>query len=110
MYQLDEAFNMKVMTIAAESPWHNGVCVRLNVVIGNMAGRIILDINCDLEVALAWSVSACNSLTNYSGFSSNQLVLGFIFNNAYIDPLTLIFKYSEKYLKCKAGISYNLDR
>lgn len=80
---------MKVITIAAESPWHNGVCARLNVVIGNMAGRIILDINCDLEVALAWSVSACNALTNYSGFSSNQLVLGFILNNAYIDPLTL---------------------
>ena len=34
------------------------------------------DVNCQLEVAVAWSVSAKNCLKNVYGFSSNQLAFG----------------------------------
>ena len=77
MKALGEAFNSKVLNTAAESPWSNGVCERLNGVIGNLVGKIIDDTECDLETALAWAVSARNALVNNSGFSPNQLVFGF---------------------------------
>ena len=77
MKALGEAYNMKVLTTAAESPWSNGVCERLNGVIGNLVGKIIDDTECDVETALAWAVSARNALVNNSGFSPNQLVFGF---------------------------------
>lgn len=76
MRTLGEAFNIKIMTTSAESPWSNGVCERLNAVIGNIVRKILADSKCDLEVALAWAVSARNALTNYTGFSPNQLVFG----------------------------------
>ena len=77
MRQLGEAFNVKVMTTAAESPWSNGVCERLNAVLGNSVRKILCDSQCDLECALAWAVVARNALLNSSGFSPNQLVFGF---------------------------------
>lgn len=77
MRELGEAFNVKVMTTAAESPWSNGVVERLNGVIGNLVSKIIDDTKCDVDIALAWAVSARNALTNKSGFSPNQLVFGF---------------------------------
>ena len=76
MRALGEAFNVKIMATAAESPWSNGVCERLNAVVGNMVRKILADTKCGLEVALAWAVSARNALTNFSGFSPNQLVFG----------------------------------
>lgn len=76
MRTLGEAFNVKIMTTSAESPWSNGVCERLNGVIGDMVRKIMADNGCDLEVALAWAVSARNALTNYLGFAPNQLVFG----------------------------------
>ena len=74
---LGEAYNIKVLNTAAESPWSNGVCERLNAVIGNLVEKIIDDTNCDVETALAWAVAARNALVNKSGFSPNQLVFGF---------------------------------
>ena len=38
--------------------------------------KIIDESRCDLKVALAWVVSARNTLTNYAGFSPNHLVFG----------------------------------
>lgn len=76
MRTLGEAFNIKIMTTAAESPWSNGVCERLNAVIGDIVRKIMADSKCELEVALAWAVSARNVLTNFTGFSPNQLVFG----------------------------------
>ena len=35
------------------------------------------DCKCDVEVALAWAMSARNALSNNSGFSPNQLVFGY---------------------------------
>lgn len=77
MRALGEAFNIKIMTTSAESPWSNGVCERQNAVIGNIVRKIMDDSGCDLEMALAWAVSARNTLTNYAGFSPNQLALGY---------------------------------
>ena len=93
---LGEAFNIKVMTTAAESPWSNGVCERLNAEIGEKVCRILEEANCDLEMALAWAVSARNALGNKSGYSPNQLVFGFnpaipdVFNNKLpaLEPVT----------------------
>ena len=41
-----------------------------------MVKKILEDTDCTLEMALAWAVSAKNSLENYHGFSPNQLVFG----------------------------------
>ena len=76
MRALGEAFNIKVMTTSAESPWSNGVCERQNAVLGDIVRKVMDDSGCDVEVALAWAVSARNTLTNFGGFSPNQLVFG----------------------------------
>ena len=72
-----ENYNVKVMCTAAESPWSNGICERLNAVLGNNVAKIMLDARCDISTALAWAVSARNALQNNHGFSPNQLVYGF---------------------------------
>lgn len=74
--ELGEAFNIKILTTAAESPWSNGVCERQNAVIGDSVEKIVSDVGCEVAVALAWAVSARNALSNYSGYSPNQLVFG----------------------------------
>ena len=74
---LGEQFNIKIMTTAAESPWSNGVCERLNGEIGERVSRILDDTQCDIELALAWAISARNALSNKAGFSPNQLVFSF---------------------------------
>ena len=76
MRDLGERFNIKILTTAAESPWSNGVCERQNAVLGEGVRKIMDDTNCSLNIALAWTVSARNSLSNHSGFSPNQLVFG----------------------------------
>ena len=72
-----ESFNVKLLNTAAESPWSNGACEKLNGVLGKSVSKIREDSSCDVETALAWAVSARNALTNFSGFSPNQLVFGF---------------------------------
>ena len=50
MRDLVEVFNIKMMTTAAESPWSNGVCERLNAVLGGMVQKILADYpSCDLS-------------------------------------------------------------
>ena len=77
MRDMCEKFNIRLLTTSAESPWSNGVCERLNAVIGSSVDKIRDDSQCDLHTALAWAVSARNALINNSGFSPNQLVFGF---------------------------------
>ena len=87
MRALGESFNIKILATSAESPWSNGVCERLNAVLGNMVSKISDDAKCDVHTALAWAVSARNAFDNNGGFSPNQLVFGFnpsipnVFNN-----------------------------
>ena len=77
MRALGESFSIKLITTAAESPWSNGVCERLNGVLGKLVLKILDDVKCEVQVALAWAVYARNSYYNNSGFSPNQLVFGF---------------------------------
>ena len=77
MRALGEAFSIKMITTAAESPWSNGVCERLNGVLGNLVRKILDEEKCDIQMALAWAVSARNAYDNNFGFSPNQLVFGF---------------------------------
>ena len=77
MRALGEAFNIKIITTAAESPWSNGICERLNGVLGDLVIKVLDDAKCDLQIALAWAVAARNAYDNNSGFSPNQLVFGF---------------------------------
>jgi hypothetical protein len=74
---LGDSFNITLLCTAAESPWSNGICERLNCILNISVQRIIEDVNCDLETALAWAVAARNSLHNYGGYSPNQLVFGY---------------------------------
>ena len=84
MRQFGETFNVKIMTTAAESPWSNGTCERLNALIGYMVSKLVQGPEtCDVSMALAWAVSARNALSNFCGFSTNHL--GFGFNPAIPD-------------------------
>ena len=74
--QMGEAFNIKLLTTAAEAPWSNGSCERLNQVLGNHVTKILDASQCSLKTALAWAVAARNALVNNFGFSPNQLVFG----------------------------------
>ena len=74
--EMAEAFNIRVSTTAAESPWSNGINERYNGVIASTVKKVMDDTPCSLEVALAWAVSAKNSLETHLGFSPNQLVFG----------------------------------
>lgn len=72
-----ENFNIEVMCTAAESPWSNGVCERLNAVLKDNVLKIKEENQCNIETALAWAVAARNALHNNHGFSPNQLVFSF---------------------------------
>ena len=47
---MSENLNVEVVTMAAESPWSNGVVEHHNAVIRNMADKIIADTDCSLEI------------------------------------------------------------
>ena len=73
---MGENFNIHVMCTAAESPWSNGTCERLNAVLKDNVLKIQEENKCTLDTALAWAVAARNALHNNQGFSPNQLVFG----------------------------------
>ena len=76
LQDMSENLNIEIMTMAAESPWSNGVCERHNAVIGDMVTKIVAETKCPLDIALAWTVNAKNSLCNAYRYSPNQLVFG----------------------------------
>ena len=69
-----ERFNINIQTTPAFIPWSNGVCERHNQTLTTILLKIKDDIECEFETALAWAVSAKNSLSSNSGFSPAQLV------------------------------------
>ena len=71
-----ENMNIRICTTAAESPWSNGLVERHNAVLGLTVSKTMEDIKCDLNLAVAWAISAKNSLKNVHGYSPNQLVFG----------------------------------
>ena len=64
MRAIADAFAIKLVCTAAESPWSNGVCERLNCILGVSVQKILHETQCDLSVALSWAVSARNALQN----------------------------------------------
>jgi transposase InsO family protein len=74
--EMTEKLNIEAMTTAGESPFSNGIVERHNLIIAESMKKTLLDIGCDPKMALAWAVSAKNSLHNQGGFSPNQLVFG----------------------------------
>jgi len=76
MRELSDGFGIYLVCTAAQSPWSNGVCERLNAILGSSVCKVMNDADCSLHVALAWSVAARNSLHNCHGYSPNQLVFG----------------------------------
>ena len=77
MRQLGETFNIKLLSTAAQAAWSNGICERLNGILAQSVRKIMDDSNCDIKTALAWAVSARNTLDNFSGFAPSQLVFGY---------------------------------
>ena len=69
-------FNMKVKTTATEAPWSNSIYERHNLIIKDIISKVRNDINCHLETALAWAISAKKSFINVSRFNPHQIVLG----------------------------------
>ena len=76
LLDLCEVYNITLKTTGAEAPWSNGLVERHNQVLGNMLDRVLNDMNCPFDIALAWCVNAKNSLQNVHGFSPYQLVFG----------------------------------
>ena len=61
--------NIKICTPAAKSPWSNNLVERHDVWLKLIVCKTIEEINCDLDLAVAWALSAKNSLKNGNGFS-----------------------------------------
>ena len=74
--EMAEAFNIEISTTPGESPFSNGVVERGNKMLYETMLKTQEDTKCSKETALAWAVSAKNSLQNVYGYSPNQLVLG----------------------------------
>ena len=62
---------------ASKSPWSNSILEKQNGVIGNMMEKVMSDVGCSLEVALAWCISAKNLLLISYVYSPNQLEFGY---------------------------------
>ena len=75
-YDMCAKFNIKVSGTASFSPWSNGTCERRNHLITTMLVKICDDVKCSYDTALAWAISAKNSLINHNGFSPLQIVFG----------------------------------
>ena len=76
LIDMAEKFNIILKTTAAESAWSNGLCERHNGILNNNVNKVIESCGCSLDVAVAWAVSAKNTLANVYGFSPNTLVFG----------------------------------
>ena len=64
-------------TTAAEAPWMNGLCEKNHALVDNILQQVMRDYpDLSLNTALAWALSAKNSLSNVYGYSSYQLVFG----------------------------------
>ena len=65
---------MKVLGTASFSPRSNGTLERHNHLITTMLVKICDNVKCSKNNALAWAISAKNSLINHNGFSTSQIV------------------------------------
>ena len=78
---LCENVNIHVCITAAESPCTNGLVEQHIAIPGYTMAKTITNTKSDLELALAWVLSAKFLLKNFSGFSPNQIVFGHNLNS-----------------------------
>ena len=73
--QLCEGLGITVKTTSAESPWSSSLIQWHKLILADKQDKILKESNCDLDLAVIWSVNGKNSLTNIQGFSSYQLAI-----------------------------------
>ena len=73
---LCDELEINVKTTAAYAPFSNGICERHNGIIADSYSKLIEDVKCSPEIALAWATNAKNSLANTHGYSPYMLVFG----------------------------------
>ena len=77
MREVASALNIQLLTTGAYSPWQNGTVERNHYSTDVIIHSVLRDYpKMSLDVALAWAVTAVNSMTNVRGFSPYQLVFG----------------------------------
>ena len=74
--EMTEKFGIETTTTPGESPFSNGKVERGNAMLYETMMKTMEDVNCNIETALAWAVSAKNTPQNISGYSPNQRVFG----------------------------------
>ena len=73
--EMCEQMNISGKNTAGRSPWSNGMVEHHNLVISEMLDRFLAESKCDFDLALAWCLSAKNSLHNVNGFTPFQIVI-----------------------------------
>ena len=77
MREVASNLNIELLTTGAYSPWQNGIVERNHYSTDLIIKSVMRDYpKMSLEVAIAWAVTAVNSMTNVRGFSPYQLVFG----------------------------------
>ena len=74
--EMCEKLNIRFILTAGQSPFSNGLVERHNLVLGDMLDKVLDDIDCGIDIGIAWCVNAKNSLQNIHGFSPYQLAVG----------------------------------
>ena len=74
--KMNEKLGIETSTTPGESPFSNGAVERNSKVLYEGLMKTMEDAKCDMETALAWTVSAKNALQNHGGYSPNQLAFG----------------------------------
>ena len=77
MREVASALNIQLLTTGAHSPWQNPINERNHGITDSIVKATLRDYpKMSLEVALAWAITAVNSMSNVRGFSPYQLVFG----------------------------------
>ena len=74
--EINEKFGIETSTTPGESPFRTGKVERGNAMLYETMMKTMEDVNCNMETAFAWVLSAKSTLQNTSGYSPNQLVFG----------------------------------
>ena len=72
---LCEAMNIDFKLTSAELPWSNCLVERHNLILGDILNRILEESANNIDIAVAWTINAENSLTYVHGFSPYQLAI-----------------------------------
>lgn len=77
MREVASQLNVELLSTGANAPWMNGLVERNHYTTDTIVKAVKRDYpNMSLDVALAWAVTAVNSMSSVRGFSPYQLVFG----------------------------------